>query len=75
MGLPPHSFGTRAHSVRPERVGEQRWRVIIDERPLSPIFVSEGEAREAGTAEAVRLDAVALALLRRVRAGLNRKRR
>ena len=74
MALPPHSFGARAQAVRLEKIGEQQWRVAIDERPLSPTFVSEGEARGAGAAEVVRLDAVALALLRRVRSSLNRKR-
>jgi hypothetical protein len=61
--------------VRLERVGEQQWRVSIDERPLSRTFSSEGEARNAGTAELARLDAVALALLRRIRSSFNRKRR
>jgi hypothetical protein len=60
--------------VRLERVGAQRWRVSVDEHPLSPTFISEGEARNAGNAEVVRLDAVALALLRRIRSSLNRKR-
>jgi len=61
--------------VRLERVGEQQWRITIDERLLSRTFISEGEARNAGTAEVVRLDAVALALLRRTRSGLMRKQR
>jgi hypothetical protein len=61
--------------VRLERVGEQQWRVTIDECLLSPTFISEGEARNAGAAEVVRLDAVSLALLRRIRSSLNRKRR
>jgi hypothetical protein len=59
--------------VRLERVGEQQWRVTIDERTLSRTFISQGEARHAATAEVVRLDAVALALLRRTRSGLMRK--
>ncbi|HET8542124.1 MAG TPA: hypothetical protein VFL83_19765 [Anaeromyxobacter sp.] len=46
----------------------------IDEHLLSPTFASEGEARAAGAAEVVRLDAVALALLRRTRSCLGRKR-
>jgi hypothetical protein len=75
MALPPHSFGSRAQAVRLERVGEQQWRVTIDDHPLSPTFVSEGEARNAAASEMARLDAVALALLRRIRSGLNRKRR
>jgi hypothetical protein len=61
--------------VRLERVAEQQWRVTVDERLLARTFISEGEARNAGTAELVRLDAGALALLRRIRSGLNRKRR
>ncbi len=74
MALPPHSFGARPQPVRLERVGEQEWRVSVDGQPLSPTFTSEGEARNAGAAEVVRLDAVALALLRRIRSSLNRKR-
>jgi hypothetical protein len=54
-------------------VDEQQWRVTIDEHPLSPPFLSEREARNAVAAEVVRLDAVALALLRRTRSGLSRK--
>jgi len=73
MAMPPHSFGTRIHTVRLERVDEQQWRVTIDEHPLSPTFLSEREARNAVAAEVVRLDAVALALLRRTRSGLMRK--
>ena len=72
MALPPHSFGTRVHAVRLERVDEQQWRVTIDKDSLSPTFVSEREARNAAAAEVVRLDAVALALLRRIRSGLSR---
>jgi hypothetical protein len=72
MGMPPHSFGPRVHAVRLERVEEQ-WRVTIDEHPLSRTFLSEREARNAVAAEVVRLDAVALALLRRTRSGLFRK--
>jgi hypothetical protein len=68
--MPPGSFGTRVHAVRLERLDEQQWRVTIDEHPLSPRFLSEREARDAVAAEVVRLDAVALALLRRTRSGL-----
>jgi hypothetical protein len=71
MALPPH-LGNRAHTVRLEKV-EQQWRTVIDEHPLSPTFVSEREAQDAGTAEVVRLDAVALALLRRTRSRSSRK--
>jgi hypothetical protein len=60
--------------MRLERVGDERWRVTVDEHPLSPVFVSEGAARDAGATEVVRLDAVSLALLRRIRSRLNRKR-
>ncbi len=74
MAMPPHSFGTRVHAVRLAGVGEAQWRVTIDERLLSRTFASEREARSAAAAEVVRLDAVALALLRRTRAGLGRKR-
>ena len=74
MAMPPHSFGTRIHTVRLERVDEQQWRVTIDEHPLSRTFLSEREARNAVAAEVVRLDAVALALLRRTRSGLFRNR-
>jgi hypothetical protein len=49
--------------------------VSVDEHPLSPTFASEGEARGAGAAEVIRLDAVALALLRRVRSCSSRKQR
>jgi len=73
MALPPRSLGTRVHVVRLERVDEQRWRVTVDENPLSPTFVSEREAWSAMDAEVVRLDAVALALLRRTRSRLTRK--
>lgn len=61
-------------AVALERAVEQRWRVTVDGRLLSPSFVSEREAREAGAAEGARLDGVAHALLIRVRRGLNRKR-
>jgi hypothetical protein len=73
MGMPPHSFGPRVHAVRLERVKAQQWRVSIDEHPLARTFLSEREARNAVAAEVVRLDAVALALLRRTRSGLIRK--
>ena len=73
MAMPPHSLGTRVHAVRLEGVGERQWRITIDEHPLSPTFLSEREARNAVAAEVVRLDAVALALLRRTRSGLRRK--
>jgi hypothetical protein len=48
--------------------------VTVDGHPLAPSFRSERDARDAGAAEVVRLDAVALALLRRTRSGLSRKR-
>ena len=74
MAMPPHSLGTRLHAVRLERVDGQGWRVSVDEHPLSPTFLSERDARHALAAEVVRLDAIALALLRRTRSGLMRKR-
>lgn len=73
MAMPPHSFGPRVHAVRLEKVDEQQWLVTIDEHPLPPQFISERDARDAAAAELVRLDAVALALLRRTRSGLTRK--
>ncbi|HET7823707.1 MAG TPA: hypothetical protein VFK90_00170 [Anaeromyxobacter sp.] len=73
MALAPHSFGTRKHAVRVESAGEERWRVTVDEQPLSPTFESQREARRAAAAEVARLDALALALLRRVRSRLTRK--
>ncbi len=57
-----------------EQVEERRWRVTIEGRALPSRFASEHEAREAGSAEGVRLDGIARALLIRVRRGLNRKR-
>jgi hypothetical protein len=74
MALPPHSLGTRVRTVRLESVDARRWRVSVDDRRLSPTFASEAEARGAGAAEAARLDAIALALLRRVRSRSSRKR-
>lgn len=73
MAMPPQSLGTRVHAVRLERVDERQWRVTVDEHPLSATFLSEREARNALAAEVVRLDAVALALLRRTRSGMMRK--
>jgi hypothetical protein len=61
--------------VLPKQVGEQRWGVTVGGRSLPPTFASEREARDTGVAEVVRLDAVSLALLRRIRSSLNRKRR
>lgn len=74
MALPPSSLGARVRSLRIERIGERRWRTLVDEHPLAPTYCSEREAREAGSAEVARLDAVALALLRHVRAASLRKR-
>jgi hypothetical protein len=61
--------------VLPKRVGEQRWGVTLGGRSLPLTFASEAEARDTGGAEVVRLDAISLALLRRIRSSLNRKRR
>jgi hypothetical protein len=74
MALPPHALGPCIRTVRLERVGACRWHVSVDHGRLSPTFASEAEARDAGAAEVVRLDAVALALLRRVRSRSSRKR-
>lgn len=73
MGLPPHSFGDRVRTVRLERVAGPRWRVTVGEQPLASTFESEREARNAAAAEELRLDALALALLRRARSGPRRK--
>ncbi len=73
MALPPRSFGTRVRTTRLERVDAQRYRVTVGEHALSATFGSADEAREAGVAEEVRLDAVALALLRRIRSRSGRK--
>ena len=73
MALPPRFLGTRAHPTRLQRVDAQRYRVTVGEHPLSPIFGSADEAREAGMAEEKRLDAIALALLRRIRSRSSRK--
>lgn len=75
MGLPPHSLGSRVHAVGLVRVDAGHWRVTVDERPLASTFPSEREACSAVAAEVVRLDALALALLRRTRSGLVRKQR
>ncbi len=73
MALPPRSLGTRVRATRLERVDAQRYRVTVGEHALSPIFASADGAREAAVAEEVRLDAVALALLRRIRSRASRK--
>ncbi len=74
MALPPHSFGTRHRPVRLETVDERHWWVVVDGRRLAAVYGSEREAREAGAAEVSRLDGVQRALLRHIRAGLDRKR-
>lgn len=73
MALPPRSLGTRVRPTRIQRVDAQRYRVTVGERALSRAFDSADEAREAAMAEAVRLDAMALALLRRIRSRSSRK--
>jgi hypothetical protein len=73
MALAPHVLGTRVHAVRLERVDEQRWRATVGAHPLPVTFRSEREARDAATAEVVRLDALALALLRSIRSRSSRK--
>lgn len=72
--MPPHSFGTRVHAVRLQREAEDRWHVEVDQRPIPATFASERQARDAVAAEVVRLDAVALAVLRRTRSRFSRKR-
>lgn len=74
VALPPHSFGACVRAVLLVRAGEQGWHVTVDGHALSSSFASERAAREAGAAEGARLDAVARALLVRVRRGLSRKR-
>jgi hypothetical protein len=61
--------------VRIDRVDELRCRVTVGEHPLARIFGSEHEARNAAAAEVVRLDAIALALLGRIRSRSRRKQR
>ncbi len=74
MALPPRSFGIRHRPVRLETVDERHWRVVVDGRRLPATYLSERDAGEAGSAEVLRLDGVARAVLRHIRAGLNRKR-
>ena len=73
VALPPHSFGNRSRAVRLDAVDEQRWCVTIDGIRLPVLFISERAAREAGASEVVRLDGLARAMLRHIRAGLRRK--
>jgi hypothetical protein len=54
----------RGHVVGIERVDTHRWRVTVDGHPLAS-FCTESRARAAGTAEARRLELVALADRRR----------
>jgi hypothetical protein len=72
MALPPRSLGNRVRAVGVERL-EMGWRATVEARPLPGAFGSEGEARAAAAAEVARLDALALALLRRARSCLGRK--
>lgn len=72
MALPPRSLAHR-RPVRLERSQGERYRVFVGEQLLSETFASAEEAREAGTAEVVRLDALALAFLRRIRSRSGRK--
>lgn len=75
MALPPHSLGTRARAVRLDGADGAGWRVTLGGHTLAPTFGSEDEARMAAAAEVARLDAVAHALLRRIRSTSSRKRR
>jgi hypothetical protein len=58
MPTPLNTFAVRTHSVCVERMDAHRWRVSIDGRVLAS-FCSESRARNAGRAEARRLDLVA----------------
>lgn len=73
MALPPCAIGDRSHTVLVEGVCDERWRVHVDGRLLPPTFTSEVGARDAATVEVIRLDAIAYALLRRLRAASSRK--
>ncbi len=73
MAMPPRSFGVRHHEIVVHRLETTRWSVMVDGRTLSRTFPSERAARAAAVEERLRLDAIGGALLRRVRAGLQRK--
>jgi hypothetical protein len=75
VALPPRLLGAHRRPVRLERADDQRYRAYVGEQPLSATFGSAEEAREAAAAEGVRLDALALAFVRRVRSRSSRKQR
>ncbi|WP_242343380.1 hypothetical protein [Anaeromyxobacter terrae] len=71
--MPPRTLGDRGHLVRVAPLEGRGFAVTVDGGALAATFSSEPEARAAASAEALRLDAVAGALLRRLRRGLRRK--
>jgi hypothetical protein len=73
MSMPPRTLGERGHVVCVERCGRCGWIASVDGRTLPATFPTEPEARAAVASERVRLDGIALALLRRVRRDLRRK--
>ncbi len=76
MSLPPRWFGDRGeHAVVVNRRRGGAWTAFVDGRLLSDRFESERAARLAASAQVLRLDGTAHALLRRVRRGLWRKLR
>ncbi|HSD18429.1 MAG TPA: hypothetical protein VLC54_00200 [Anaeromyxobacter sp.] len=74
MSMPPRTLGERGHVVLVEHQCERcGWTASVDGRTLPVTFPTEPEARAAVASEAVRLDGIAYALLRRVRRDLRRK--
>lgn len=74
MSMPPRTLGEGGrHRVRVDPREGSRWSVTVDGGALAGTFASEQEARAAAAAEALRRDALAGALLRRVRRSLRRK--
>jgi hypothetical protein len=72
MAMPPRSLGDRGHLVRVDPLENGGWAVTVKGGVVAT-FSSEPEARATAAQETLRLDAVAGALLRRVRRGLRRK--
>ncbi|WP_143828036.1 hypothetical protein [Anaeromyxobacter sp. Fw109-5] len=70
--MPPRSLGDRGHLVRVDPLEAGGWAVVVKGGVVAT-FSSEPEARASAERETLRLDAVAGALLRRVRRGLRRK--
>lgn len=73
MSMPPRTLGERAHVVCVVRCEPCGWTASVDGRTLPVTFPTELEARAAVASERVRLDGIALSLLRRVRRDLRRK--